>query len=237
MGGVRGHWCSINNLLVFLANDVRCRAVFRSFLTWLERVAVRGGAWERSSIDALLHAPMLVGPSRARRVDPQLADVVAQAAGEGNLARTGLRALAVAARFRGLSLRTAQLAVGNVKVEKRVIAYSQAQKRTFQATRTPMIHVALDGTRMGGRDMFYSVIWSGALGMASWAPPQALGCESTILFLRFCSADFACFAKNMFADSCRFLPILADSCRCVPIRENKIDDSSRHVQILADSVK
>ena len=133
----------------------------------------RSSWWGSASTDVLLDAPVPMGHRRARRLDPALVQALAHAGAEGTFARAPGRLTAAMARFRrwhGQRVTGKTVTAGTSMV---MLQYQGAGQAAFSETATPVLSVALDGTRMDGRDTLYVAVYAPATALAIWAPPQA----------------------------------------------------------------
>ena len=152
----------------------RWKPVTRSMLCCIGFVVEHGPLWDESSIDALMDAPVPLGPKRARRLDPALTSAVAAAAGSGDvLGRTGGAVARSLARVRKWGSKRVKKDFANKAVRRRNHWYGKAMREEASSTRTRVVSLAMDGTRVGGKDMFYSAMYLPETGRAFWCPPQA----------------------------------------------------------------
>eukprot|EP00974_Lingulodinium_polyedra_P057168 5500626-Lingulodinium_polyedra.AAC.1 len=57
-------------------------------------------------------------------------------------------------------------------LETRATSYWVAGREAFDPARVAILSVALDGTRMSGKDTLYVALYSPELQRALWCPPQ-----------------------------------------------------------------
>ena len=107
---------SIADFLVWLVNSggVPMQGLASQLVRWLCFHLDQGGCWATGDTDAITSAPMPRGTKRHRRYDPMLVNAVAKLAGEGDMARSGAKAMALLQRFRfkkrmGFAIRSANL--------------------------------------------------------------------------------------------------------------------------------
>ena len=65
--------------------------------------------------------------------------------------------------------------LANAASSRRVWEYWSALPKIFGEQGPVVLSVALDGTRMSGKDTLYMVAYSSKDDVAAWAPPQVLG--------------------------------------------------------------
>ena len=150
--------------------------VKQSLIRWLAWGIDHGKVWGDASTDALMDAPMQRGPKRLRRLDPMLGEAMAKLAGQGQMARTGATSMQIAMRMRRWVAKKSTCKHGNVFIKTRQARYlTMVREAAMPAQKSPIISVAMDATRMGGRDTMYLALYMPALGVGFWCPPQARG--------------------------------------------------------------
>ena len=139
-----------------------------------------GPMWERASADAC-DVPAPKGVKRARRLNPIMLDAVAKMAGEGLVARTGgkaARVLQFALHRRGMWQGCAK-ATANLALGTRAQRYRDSAAEVFACAPVGALSVAFDASRVGGRDMLLTAMWSGSLQIGCWGDPIVLPEEET----------------------------------------------------------
>ena len=170
-----------------------------------------GPWWARMSTDAIHDAPVPLAVARARRVDPNLRSQLGKEAGKGTLARTGGKSVVLLQRVRKWKVKALGRAVGEAGVESRVAWYWTGGQEFFSPDKCHVLSVALDATRMSGRDTLYLAAYSPELGKGFWLPPQVRASAALVLcvpLVRFCGCSFLQFS----ARSCPFSPVPALFC-------------------------
>ena len=148
--------------------------VLRSLLAALS-LHIEASNWlDTMSPDAISHAPVPMAITRARRVDPVLREQLAQEAGTGSIARTGGKAVTLLRMIRIWKVRRASNSVGHRAIEARAASYLRGCRNAFQPEHCNVVTVAMDASRMGGRDTMYLALYSPELKQACWLPPQVL---------------------------------------------------------------
>ena len=163
------------DLFLFLMgwSSTRRIRIIASLAQYLGMMAERVQFWDACCTDALLSASVPTGAKRARRLDPLLVDALGKMAGEGVLARSGSAASANMHRFRRFTKKQLANSTANTAAGRRAYVYWQAGQRAFSADRVRVVSMALDGSRMGGRDALFSCLYSPRQEVAVWCPPQA----------------------------------------------------------------
>ena len=151
----------------------RCMLLWRELVVWLACCIEWGSWWARASGDAL-DTPAPQGVSRVRRLNPHLVDAMGQAAGSGELGRTGAKigkVLRFAFRRRGgkqgMAVRTA-----NRVIKDRPKRYRECCQEAFHHSKVRIVSIAMDATRVSGRDTQYHAAFAPELQRACWADPQ-----------------------------------------------------------------
>ena len=190
------------------------RAVARQFLIWVAHVLERGPFWDRGTTDALVAAPVPRGAKRARRLDAALAEAVAAAAAKREGGRTSGQVLKHVQRFRawrGTGPNAKRLCQ---REETRLCRYRALAREVFAPERCHTVSVALDATRLSGKDMLFLAMCSPQASQATWCPPQvplfvSLGLFLLVLLLPFCARccpfPFV-FCRVVFVCFCPFSP-------------------------------
>ena len=164
-------------LLAFLmaSGDDRSLWLWRELLACLAWVAESGNLWERCSGEAV-DIPAPRGHGRARRLNPRFLDGLAKMAGKGEVARTGGRmakALKWALRRRGL-LQGVEKWVGNLSQRVRAKRYRDSCADVFTSRKVRIISLANDASRVSGKEVLYSAMYSPEQGLACWGDPMVL---------------------------------------------------------------
>eukprot|EP00974_Lingulodinium_polyedra_P056876 5471132-Lingulodinium_polyedra.AAC.2 len=155
--------CSVGSLLVGLSKQgagSRLASLLRSLCCFLGWHAETAGWWQRMSEDAFLDAPVPRAAKRARRIDPHLREQVAQMASKGGLCRTGGQASNLLQRVRRWKVRLLGRSVANEAVGQRMVRYLGAGRAAFSTSSVQVASVALDASRVGGRDCLYLALFS-----------------------------------------------------------------------------
>ena len=82
-------------------------------------------------------------------MDPLLRDQLAREAGEGVLARTGGKAIALLHRIRKWKVRRVSTDVGNRAIDARAAVYKESCQNQFEPGRCNFVRIAMDASRMG----------------------------------------------------------------------------------------
>ena len=122
--------------------------------------------------DPLLDAPVPMATTRARRIDPVLKSALAREACEGGLVRTGAKATALLHRIRRWGKRRVGASTGNQTIQLRVGQYARAAEDEFSRPEHNVLSVAMDASRVSGKDTLYLAVFSPKTQKAFWAPPQ-----------------------------------------------------------------
>ena len=220
-GTLEVHWrgnppeefVSIVALLIWLIQAGRVfKAMFKSLCDFVAFVIERGPHYDRCSDDALLHAPVPKGPTRARRLDPQLRDAVGHMLSKGELGRTGSQCSALLARVRKWKVKAFGPTSADRAMEDRVAWYYHESQQFFSRGDLGIVSCALDATRMNYRDTLYCALYSPHLKLATWCPPQAKRLDGACQFARFSVRTCLPF----LAVSCCFPFVVAVVCRFSP---------------------
>mgnify|MGYP006875406053 CR=1 FL=1 len=134
-------------------------------------------------------APVPMGPHRARRIDPELKKAIGEQVGQGDMGKTGGMLARSLARARRWPMKKISEKVANNAIGIRVAAYAQEARVVFAPENVSIVSMALDGTRMGGRDTLYSVLYSPERNVAAWAPPQAPRTDTSTTRKSMCICD------------------------------------------------
>ena len=164
--------CHLKDLLVWLAGrqHPESLSLLRQLLGCCAFALEQGPFKSNGSSDALADAPVPRASTRARRLDPLLAEAVAREAGTGAAARTGHKVALMMARFRKGGFKKLGKSTANHATYKRMSAYHKAAQAMF-ANGSHTRHVAFDATRMNGRDTLYCCL-GGPEQQCCWCPPQ-----------------------------------------------------------------
>ena len=107
---------------------------------------------------------MPVGRKRARRIDPQLRQAIGAEVGQDTMGRSGGAFARSLARARMWPCRRIGDAFANNAMAVRVQSYVTDMAAVFSVQRTSVISMALDGTRMNGKDTLYAAMFSPEFG-------------------------------------------------------------------------
>ena len=202
-------YVSIAVLLKWFCADAghRSHAIFHSLCCWLSWVIEQGPWWSRMSRDAFNDAPVPTATRRARRIDPALRDAIAAMGSQGKIARSGPQSVRILERVRKWKVKLIGDRTGDCAINQRQARYWQAGQDLFSGANVLTVSLALDATRMAGKDTLYLAMYSPDLDKSMWCPPQVptfccLPRKGVHVFIWMCVAV-----------SCRFLPLLAVSCR------------------------
>ena len=165
----------LHRLLVFLAKSGSdaCMWIWRELVCWLSWMLETGPLWRSASSDAL-DIPAPRGPRRARRLNPHLLDALGKVAGEGDLARSGAKAAQVlrfALRRRGLWHGVGKRA-GNEAQNTRAKRYRLCSGEAMDSSKVRVLSVAMDASRVGGKDTLYTAMWAPELSQGCWGDPM-----------------------------------------------------------------
>ena len=166
----------VSDLLICLIPlaDARSKQIVASAARLVGFMVDQPSFWDTCSRDALLDAPVPKGAKRARILGPVLVDAVAEAAGKGELARTGSRVLANMHRWRRWCEKRMAISTCNTFPGSRAKVYLRQERRQFANAKVRILSLALDASRMGHRGTLYLAMYSPELDRAAWCPPQAL---------------------------------------------------------------
>ena len=126
------------------------------------------------SENALEDAPVPMAVARTRRIDPLLRQQLGQEAGRATSARTGAKAVQLMHRIRRWKVRRISDTADSSVVEGRAALYEQSCRDAFGPDRCRHLSIALDASRVGGRDTLFLAVYSPELGEAMWLPPQVM---------------------------------------------------------------
>eukprot|EP00974_Lingulodinium_polyedra_P113006 10938708-Lingulodinium_polyedra.AAC.2 len=113
-----------------------------------------------------------MGNRRRRDLGRGVKEAVAKAAGQGQLGRSGRQVMLIMHRLRKTrESGEAPADTGNRFVRDRVGHYFLALQQSMQASEVPMYSLSSDATRLSGKDMLHSALWSAGTGQAAWCPP------------------------------------------------------------------
>ena len=167
-------WLDIVDLMVYLVGFKKMpeQGLGRSLFVSIAWMLDHSDLWSTSSSDALVDAPVPIGAKRARRLDGNLLQAVAREAGSGAAGRTGGAVARSMKRYRRWSTTRLSDAVANLAAGRRVFDYWRKLQQVFSRVDQPVLSVCMDGTRMSGKDTLYATLYSPAMGMGAWCPPQ-----------------------------------------------------------------
>ena len=180
----------LHRLLVFLLNSgsAPCMWLWRALVCWLAWALESGPLWEKASSDAC-DIPAPRGPKRARRLNPHMLNALGKLAGQGVVARTGAKAakvLGFALRRRvfldGVAKRTA-----NEVQSTRAKRYRETAAKHMASSKVGVLSVAMDASRVSGKDTLYTALWGSDVGRGCWGDPM-VGQQK--LKRRFCQKLF-----------------------------------------------
>ena len=149
------------------------KSVYFSLLSTCAWIIECGDAGGAASTYALVDAPLLRGNKRMRRIDPLLKDVVAKAAGEGVLARSGSHALHIASRMRRWIVKTDKTKHGYTFLVGRIGRDLACVWPPDAGGQGNVVTLSMDATRMGKKDCLYVAVFLPETNIAHWCPPQA----------------------------------------------------------------
>ena len=165
----------MENLLVFLYRQGgdQCTWFWRELVCWVAWMIDMGPCWASASADPI-DIPAPRGPKRARRLKPEMLNVLGKMAGEGSVARTGSKpshVLQFASRRRGLwqgcATSTANRAQGT-----RAQLYRDSAAEKFFHEHVNILSVAFDASRVAGRDTLYTALYAPEKSLACWGDPM-----------------------------------------------------------------
>jgi hypothetical protein len=143
---------------------------------------LEGGAWILLASTDHLGAPLPMGNTRRRDIPFRVRDAVGEAAGGGQLGRSGRAVMAVMHRFtRHCSKKLAKSGrKANQYLLQRVKGYWHNLRAAFRAPECRIYSLALDATRAAGKDMLFQTLYVPELGIGGWLPPQAPGAGNRV---------------------------------------------------------
>ena len=150
------------------------RQLLRQLVLWVAFL-LQGGAWiQEASADHLV-APLPMGNTRRRDIPFRVRDAVGEAAGGGQLGRSGRAVMAVMHRFaRHCSKKLSKSGrKANQYLLERAKGYWHHLRATFRAPECRIYSLALDATRAAGKDMLFQTLYVPEVGVGAWLPPQA----------------------------------------------------------------
>ena len=167
---------ALEHLLVFLHSQGGSQSMWlwRELLCWAAFAIESGPLWAAASRDAA-DIPAPRGPKRARRLHPKMLDAVGKLAGEGHVARSGAKAVRVlrfALRRRGL-WQGCSASTANDAQLTRARRYRDSAAAQMHHSKSSVLSVAMDASRMGGRDVLYSALWACGQRKGCWGDPMA----------------------------------------------------------------
>lgn len=154
----------------FLAISVEdpLRLLLRQVLAWLAFL-IEGGTWLCEASDDPLDGPCPHGVYRARTIDDQLRERIAEASSSGgpsnakmveSLQRWGIRKIHIAGKT--------ALSFGGYRVTR----YWQACMQLFKKALPVVLCLVMDATRVGKKDMLITAAYDPRRKKAMWLPPQ-----------------------------------------------------------------
>ena len=222
------HLADLLVLLVRNRRDASCRLWQPQLLRWLGAV-LETGYRAKGSTNALVSAAVPTAAVRAKRVDPLLKKEIARAAGSMELVMSAAKVIKGLHCFHKLSALREKS--GAAFVEEGVGRYYHAVKDFFQNPAPTRMCLAMDATRIDGKDTLYAALHDPSRALACWVPPQvprvwlgpparegAHGQTATLCVCAFRRASPQHAAhQNGFAAFCRASPRSAAQ-RCVSPR-------------------
>ena len=160
--------------LLYKAAGQLARKLFWQLICWLAFL-LEGGAWIEGSSADHLTAPLPMGNVRRRDIPRRVRDAVGEAAGSGQIGRSGRAVMAVMHRFsrRQAAKMSNSGRAANKYLVQRVKQYWHKVRSAFRAPGARIFSIALDATRVAGKDMLFQALYVPELGAAAWLPPQA----------------------------------------------------------------
>ena len=128
---------------------------------------------DKGSTDALKCAPVPRGDKRARRLDPLLLAAISAEAGSGRVCHTGRKVVAMLHRFRVMPREVLEERTGSTLDAKSVLQYLEAGQAFWRGEEWHTVSLAMDATRVGGRDTLFSCLFDPLRKVGCWAPPLA----------------------------------------------------------------
>ena len=104
-------------------------------------------------------------------------NAIARIAGAGVLARSGAKAMGVlrwSLRRRGILSGCAD-STANIAQIVRAKRYRLSAQATLDHSKVRVLSVAMDASRVGGKDTLYSALWSCENSCGCWGDPMVLG--------------------------------------------------------------
>ena len=132
------------------------------------------GAWVSTATTDLLQAPLPQGPVKRRRLRTALTHHAAQAVAEAHIGRSGRAVFDALQRFRSVVAKT-RVSRANEWCRLRVAAYWAYGRALLRTAPKPWFSLAWDGTRAGGKEALFAALYTHALGVGMWLPPQVQG--------------------------------------------------------------
>ena len=153
------------------------RQLLWQLVLWASFLLV-GGAWIKEASGDHLVAPLPMGNARRRDIPFRVRDAVGEAAGTGQLGRSGRAVMVAMHRFsRHCSKQLAKSGKkANQYLLKRVKGYWHHLRAVFRAPECRIYSLALDATRAAGKDMLFQTLYVREIGVGAWLPPQARPC-------------------------------------------------------------
>ena len=167
----------LGDLLAWLASaasERKFRPFLRSLLAALAFDVDAGPWWDEMSENALTDAPVPMAVKQCRRIDPILKEQLGQEAGRAQAARTGAKAVQLMHRIRRWKVRRISDTAGSSAIAARACLYKQSCRENFGPDRCKHLSIAMDASRVGGRDTLYLALYSPELSEAMWLPPQVV---------------------------------------------------------------
>jgi len=152
------------------------RHLLWQLVLWVSFLLERG-AWIQGASTDHLAAPLPMGNTRRRNIPFRVRDAVGEAAGGGQLGRSGRAVMAAMHRFtRHCSKKLSKSGrKANQYLLQRVKGYWHHLRAVFRAPECRIYSLALDATRAAGKDMLFQTLYVPEVGVGAWLPPQAGG--------------------------------------------------------------
>ena len=165
----------LDALLVFLCRNgsESCMWLWKQVVSWLAWIIEAGSLWGTAASDPV-DIPAPRGARRVRRMHPQMTNALAKLAGEGVVARTGAKmakVLKLALRRRGLAHGAGDSAANEAQ-KTRAKRYRESAGAAFHHANVSVLSVAMDASRVVGKETLYSALWSCETKQGCWGDPM-----------------------------------------------------------------
>ena len=168
--------CNLVDCIFWLhsAGNPKARHLGCQIIEWVSLIIDYEG-WFEALDDDPLATPMPMGPKHARNISTRLKEAVVQSAGKGDVFRSGAHVMHLMKRFkyRKMSGERPADSTANTWCEPITRKYLWCTRTEMVRSSHHVFSIAVDGTRLSGRDMLFGSISSPSARLAPWCTPIA----------------------------------------------------------------